>query len=114
MEHFQTTPSEFKDLCYLLTSKSVQDAPSFKTWEGIGPARERLAEQFQSMVNFESMSNEESVFVEPQRLLKLLQQAGTLYECLISLYYFVLGTLRWHIRKVGATQGMIALNSDIT
>jgi COMPASS component SWD3 len=34
LEHLQRTPTEFKDLCYLLTSKSVQDVPSFKNWEG--------------------------------------------------------------------------------
>jgi hypothetical protein len=30
LEHLQTTPSEFKELCYLLTARSVQDAGAFK------------------------------------------------------------------------------------
>ncbi|CAG8596188.1 14840_t:CDS:10 [Funneliformis mosseae] len=54
LEHLQTTPNEFKDLCYLLTAKAVHDAPSFKNWEGVGPAREKLVEQFQNMLNFEN------------------------------------------------------------
>lgn len=39
LESLQSTPEEFRDLCYLLTCKSVQDAPSFRTWEDIGPSR---------------------------------------------------------------------------
>ncbi|KAI9206639.1 WD40-repeat-containing domain protein [Polychytrium aggregatum] len=75
LEHLQTTPNEFKDLCYLLTAKSVQDAPSFKNWEGIGPSREKLADQLQIIADFETMDREGSVYVPPQRLLTLLQQA---------------------------------------
>ncbi|KAG9296188.1 hypothetical protein G9A89_014780 [Geosiphon pyriformis] len=54
LEHLQMTPNEFKDLCYLLTAKAVHDAPSFKNWEGIGPARKKLVEQFQNLLNFEN------------------------------------------------------------
>ena len=35
----QTTPDEFRDLCYLLTCRSVQEAPSFKNWEGVTASR---------------------------------------------------------------------------
>ena len=59
MEHLQKTPDEFCNLCYLLTAKSVHDSPAFKSWEGIGPSRERLAEQFQSMVYY-AVSDKES------------------------------------------------------
>nr|KAJ3422097.1 hypothetical protein HK105_001173 [Polyrhizophydium stewartii] len=73
LEHLQTTPSEFKDLCYLLTAKSVHDVPSFRNWEGITPAREKLAELFQSMVDYDN--GERNVYVPPNRLLKMLRQA---------------------------------------
>ncbi|KAI9014672.1 WD40-repeat-containing domain protein [Gaertneriomyces semiglobifer] len=75
LEHLQTTPNEFKDLCYLLTAKSVHDAPAFKDWAGITPAREKLAEHFQNMVDFESADRDGSVYVPPQRLLTMLRQA---------------------------------------
>ncbi|KAI9097009.1 WD40-repeat-containing domain protein [Phlyctochytrium arcticum] len=75
LESMQTTPQEFKDLCYLLTAKSVQDAASFKNWEGIGPGREKLAENFQNMVDFETADREGSVYLPPQRLLTMLRQA---------------------------------------
>ncbi|RKP26669.1 WD40-repeat-containing domain protein [Syncephalis pseudoplumigaleata] len=75
LEHLQTTPDEFKDLCYLLTAKSVQDAPSFKSWEGIGPSRERLVEQFQNMLDSERTIRENAVRVPENRLIGLLQQA---------------------------------------
>ncbi len=39
LEHYQPHPSEFRDLCYLLSAKAVTDAPSFAAWEGIQPAR---------------------------------------------------------------------------
>ncbi|KAL2915354.1 hypothetical protein HK105_205219 [Polyrhizophydium stewartii] len=75
LEHLQTTPSEFKDLCYLLTAKSVHDVPSFRNWEGITPAREKLAELFQSMVDYDNGERNGSVYVPPNRLLKMLRQA---------------------------------------
>ncbi|KAJ3034828.1 hypothetical protein HK097_004386, partial [Rhizophlyctis rosea] len=58
LEHHATTPGEFRDLCYLLTAKSVHDAPSFKEWEGVERAREKLVDQFQSMVNVEIADRE--------------------------------------------------------
>ena len=53
LESLQTTPAEFRDLCYLLTAKSVHDAPSFRNWEGVAGGREKLVDQLQSMVDFE-------------------------------------------------------------
>ena len=53
LEHFQPTPTEFKDLCYLLSAKSVHDAPSFKNWEGVNASRQKLVEQFGRMVEGE-------------------------------------------------------------
>ncbi|CAG8520389.1 6639_t:CDS:10 [Dentiscutata erythropus] len=75
LEHLQTTPNEFKELCYLLTAKSVHDAPSFKNWEGIGPAREKLVEQLRNILNSENMDKDGFEYVPPNRLLTLLQQA---------------------------------------
>ena len=75
LEQLQMTPSEFKDLCYLLTAKSVQDVASFRNWEGIPPAREKLAELFQSMVECDEADRDESKFVPPNRLLSMLRQA---------------------------------------
>ncbi|RKO86665.1 WD40-repeat-containing domain protein, partial [Blyttiomyces helicus] len=86
LEHLQKTPSEFKDLCYLLTAKSVHDAVSFKSWEGIGPSREKLAEQFQNMVDMDSAERQGSVYVPPQRLLTLLRQAVA-YQIEFSRYH---------------------------
>lgn len=39
LETLQTTPNEFRDLCYLLTAKSLHETPSFKNWEGISASR---------------------------------------------------------------------------
>ncbi|KAJ3217881.1 hypothetical protein HK099_005307 [Clydaea vesicula] len=75
LENLQTTQNEFKDLCYLLTAKTLHDAPSFRNWEGITTSRENLAEQFQTMIDIENNEKNKSVFVPPQRLLTLLRQA---------------------------------------
>ncbi|KAJ3258981.1 hypothetical protein HK103_003122 [Boothiomyces macroporosus] len=75
LEHLQRTPNEFRDLCYLLTSKSVQDVHSYKNWEGITSSREKLAEMFQNMIDYDVAEREGSAHVPPKRLLTLLQQA---------------------------------------
>ncbi|KAJ1516546.1 hypothetical protein HMI55_001998 [Coelomomyces lativittatus] len=84
LEHLQTTMDEFKDLCYLLTGKSVHDAPTFKHWEGIGPGREKLVEQLQTMMYFDQ--HEKEVYVPPNRLVTLLKQAAT-YQVGSSRYH---------------------------
>jgi len=77
LEHLQKTPDEFCNLCYLLTAKSVHDSPAFKSWEGIGPSREKLAEQFQSMVYYavSDKENPNENHLPPNRLLTLIKQA---------------------------------------
>ncbi|KAI8866339.1 WD40 repeat-like protein [Ramicandelaber brevisporus] len=75
LEHLRATPDEFRDLCYLLSAKSVQDAPSFRHWEGIMPARQKLAERLQSMVDLETWDSDTTAFMPPHRLLTLLRQA---------------------------------------
>lgn len=47
---------EFRDLCYLLTCKSVQDIPGLRWWDGEkGSSREKLIEHFQSLLEFEAL-----------------------------------------------------------
>lgn len=65
LEHFETTPNEFIDLCYLLTFKSIQEVPAFKTWEGISAARERLVEQLENMMELDSFEHEDAPFIPP-------------------------------------------------
>ncbi|KAJ2462010.1 hypothetical protein GGI02_005559, partial [Coemansia sp. RSA 2322] len=43
LEAQQSVHGEFRDVCYLLTTKSIQDALAFRNWDGIASARERLA-----------------------------------------------------------------------
>lgn len=75
LEHFETIPNEFRDLCYLLTSKSINEVASFKNWEGVVPSREKLAEQLQNMMQLDTLSDQGIAHVPPKRLLHLLQQA---------------------------------------
>ncbi|KAJ3281957.1 hypothetical protein HDU79_010366, partial [Rhizoclosmatium sp. JEL0117] len=88
LEQFQTTPTEFRDLCYLLTSKSVQDVSSFKNWEGIAPSREKLVELFQTMLDSDLTNKQQSMssFIPPHRLLTLLRQAVS-YQIEFSRYH---------------------------
>lgn len=58
LEHFQPTPTEFKDLCYLLSAKTVHDAPSFKGWEGVTAAREKLVDSISKLIESESAEKE--------------------------------------------------------
>ncbi|SPO28894.1 related to TAF5 - subunit of TFIID and SAGA complexes [Ustilago trichophora] len=58
LEHYQPHPSEYRDLCYLLSAKAVTDAPSFATWEGIQPGREKLVAEFAAMLEQDWMDGE--------------------------------------------------------
>ncbi|RKP38600.1 WD40-repeat-containing domain protein [Dimargaris cristalligena] len=75
LEYLQTTNTEFRDMCYLLTCKSVQDVLSFKSWEGIGPSREKLVEQLQHMIDYETF-DKDSIPIPPHRLMTLMKQAA--------------------------------------
>ncbi|KAI8979195.1 hypothetical protein BDF20DRAFT_868118 [Mycotypha africana] len=89
LEHFQTKPNEFKDMCYLLTAKSIHEAPSFKQWEGIMASREALVDQLQSMLEFETAdrtNQQHSRHIPPDRLLTLLRQAVA-YQIEFSRYH---------------------------
>lgn len=86
LEHFQTKPNEFKDMCYLLTAKSIHEAPSFKNWEGIMASREGLVDQLQSMLEFETADRTGNRHIPPDRLLALLRQAVA-YQIEFSRYH---------------------------
>lgn len=89
LEHYQPHAAEFGDLCYLLSAKSVTDAPSFRLWEGIQPGREALVAEFSALLepnqqggreyrSAESDDDDEprdATYVPPHRLLTLLHQA---------------------------------------
>lgn len=86
LEHFQTKPNEFNDMCYLLTAKSIHEAPSFKNWEGIMASREGLVDQLQSMLEFETADRTGNRHIPPDRLLGLLRQAVA-YQIEFSRYH---------------------------
>ncbi|KAF2068728.1 hypothetical protein CYY_009949 [Polysphondylium violaceum] len=79
LEGRQNNADEFKDLCYLLTCRSVQEVSSFKNWDGSkGTSREKLVEQFQSMLELENTKSTGALFrVPPHRLISLLKQSVT-------------------------------------
>lgn len=98
LEQYQPHAAEFGDLCYLLSAKSVTDAPSFRTWEGIQPGREALVNECAPILEQDRIDNNEvylagnttdsaeantdgdkarrgAPYVPPHRLLSLLHQA---------------------------------------
>ncbi|PVU87218.1 hypothetical protein BB561_006430 [Smittium simulii] len=76
LEQHQTFTGEFRDLCYLLTAKSIQDAPLFKTWDGIVSARQKLADDLQSVLELEIGDQQpDNIYVPKKRLTQLLYQA---------------------------------------
>ncbi len=83
LESVAPSPSDFRDLCYLLTCKSVQEV--VRDWEGAVPARERLVEQYNSMLDLEAAEGGGTPLPE-QRLLRLLQQAVA-YQMEFSHYH---------------------------
>ncbi|KAJ2785618.1 hypothetical protein H4R18_000434 [Coemansia javaensis] len=76
LESQQSLQGEFRDLCYLLTTKSIQDAPAFRNWDGVASSREKLAEYLQNILEFEIVGREsEDQHLRPNRLVALLRQA---------------------------------------
>ncbi|KAJ1808139.1 hypothetical protein LPJ77_002555 [Coemansia sp. RSA 2523] len=76
LESQQSFQGEFRDLCYLLTTKSIQDAPAFRNWDGVSSSREKLAEYLQNILEFEIVGREsEHQHMMPNRLTALLRQA---------------------------------------
>lgn len=91
-----TNRNEFKDLCYLLTCKSVTEVDSFRDWEGVVRSREKLVEQLRSTFELEdvvSASQDDSnrgagtpVDVPDNRLVQLLHQSVA-YQMEFSRYH---------------------------
>jgi COMPASS component SWD3 len=80
LESYQTFPNEFKELCYLLSTKSIPlDSPfsSYFMEGGVTGSRERLVENLHCLLKLESgtLDGERNSFVPPNRLLDLFQQA---------------------------------------
>jgi COMPASS component SWD3 len=78
LKAMQSHENEFKDLCYLLTCKSVQEAESFRNWDGPMISRDRLIERLKK--DFDIKSKESAISdcdkIPPNRLNILLQQAA--------------------------------------
>jgi len=76
-EGHQSHPEEFRNLCYLLTCKSISDVE--KEWDGIAAARNRLAGMFGSLMTDSEMTDKAGadghIEAPPGRLLELLEQA---------------------------------------
>lgn len=73
-------------MCYLLTAKSIHEAPSFKHWEGIMASRESLVDQLQSMLEFDTADRTSNRYIPQDRLLCLLRQAVA-YQIEFSRYH---------------------------
>lgn len=90
LEHYQPFAGEFRDLCYLLSGKSISDAPSFRAWEGVRPAREALVAQFSDLLEQDrsemSGQTSQAPFIPPHRLKTLVHQAVA-YQVEFSRYH---------------------------
>lgn len=90
LEAYAHEAEEFRDLCYLLTCKSVAEAPSFRNWDGVASSRVGLVEQYSRLLEFDAFQREGSIpkgrrstrdgirnakEIPPGRLVQLLQQA---------------------------------------
>lgn len=70
--------NEFKDLCFLLTAKSINEAGTMSDWDGIQSGREKLVDQLQTMVDIEAIMDQsgDRPYVPPFRLQEILNQAA--------------------------------------
>lgn len=90
LEAYAHAADEFRDLCYLLTCKSVAEAPSFRDWDGVASSRSGLVEQYSRLLEFDAFQREGSIptsrrstrggvrnakEIPPGRLVQLMQQA---------------------------------------
>eukprot|EP00158_Paraphelidium_tribonemae_P006014 Partr_v1_DN27631_c0_g1_i4_m65018 putative WD40 len=97
LEAMQAYPTDFHDLCYLLscgsstsTSSSASQPPNttptatpsnngiadtFKSWDGVMAEREKLVDKFRNIMQLESATDEAVAHVPPSRLILLLRQA---------------------------------------
>jgi len=76
-----STPSEnsnsqeFKELCYLLSGKAVQDSPMFQGWGSEKESRENLVHELKAAIEVEDCLNIKQPQMPKGRLVMLLQQA---------------------------------------
>eukprot|EP00246_Nothoceros_aenigmaticus_P017230 TRINITY_DN828_c0_g3_i2.p1 TRINITY_DN828_c0_g3~~TRINITY_DN828_c0_g3_i2.p1 ORF type:complete len:336 (-),score=50.75 TRINITY_DN828_c0_g3_i2:732-1637(-) len=85
LEQVGSQNNDFKNLCYLLTCKCIQDAPL--KWEGVAASREKLVEQFSSMLEIENNGFEVTrQEMQQHRLLHMLKQAVR-YQIEFSRYH---------------------------
>ncbi|KAL1515882.1 hypothetical protein AB1Y20_002497 [Prymnesium parvum] len=73
LEASAASEAEFRDLCYLLTCKSVQEV--LRDWEGVAAAREKLAQQLSDVFDEREPQLHTGLQLPQNRLLSLLQQA---------------------------------------
>ncbi|ETV99943.1 hypothetical protein H310_07963 [Aphanomyces invadans] len=76
---------EFKDLCYLLTCKSITEVESFRDWEGVVKSREKLAEQLKATFELDAVPTEH-INIPDNRLVNLLHQSVA-YQMEFSRYH---------------------------
>ncbi|OQR91077.1 hypothetical protein THRCLA_22491 [Thraustotheca clavata] len=78
--------AEFKDLCYLLTCKSINEVDSFRDWEGVVKSREKLAEQLKATFEMEAVPRDPYTNIPEDRLVNLLRQSVA-YQMEFSRYH---------------------------
>lgn len=59
---------EFKDLCYLLTCKSVAEVDAFRDWEGVVRSREKLVEQLRATFELDELVTPDDAAAAAARL----------------------------------------------
>jgi COMPASS component SWD3 len=74
LEGWATSLGDFKDLCYLLTCRSVHEV--LPKWQGATAAREALLAQFATMLDLDDRRQEGEVALPATRLVALLEQAA--------------------------------------
>lgn len=74
LERSAASAGDFKNLCYLLTCRSVHEV--LPHWQGVSAAREALLAQFATMMDLEERQQEGEVVLPASRLVTLLEQAA--------------------------------------
>lgn len=88
LEAYARSHDEFRDLCYLITCKSVAEAASFREWEDVPTSRSALVAQYSRLLDVDAVHRDSfrpSLFngkgvqgsreIPPGRLVHLLHQA---------------------------------------
>lgn len=81
---------EFKDLCYLLTCKSVAEVDAFRDWEGVVRSREKLVEQLRATFELDELVTSDDAAARldlpDNRLVNMLHQSVA-YQMEFSRYH---------------------------